>query len=332
MPKYSIIIPLYNRPVEIDELLQSLTLQDFTDFEVIVVEDGSAVRAQEICEKYASLIEVKYFYKENEGPGKARNHGCEKAVSGFFIFFDSDCLIPPGYLMQLNNAQLSNDFDAFGGPDAADESFTRVQKAINYSMTSLFTTGGIRGGKNSVEKFHPRSFNMGISREVFEKTKGFSAMRFGEDIDFSIRLKKEGFRAILLRECFVYHKRRTDFKKFFRQVFNSGVARINLYKRHPQSLKLFHFFPSAFILYFFLAVAASFLLKSIIPILPLVVYFLAVFADALAKMKSLGETLLAVWSAAVQLCGYGLGFIKGFWRRIILGKEEFHSFEKNFYK
>lgn len=170
MAQYSVIIPLYNRPTEIEDLLQSLTFQTFRDFEVIVVEDGSEVPAEDICEKYSPFLSIKYFYKHNEGPGKARNYGCEKAGANFFIFFDSDCLIPEEYLKRLDAALQERKFDAFGGPDAADDSFSPIQKAINYSMTSIFTTGGIRGGKRSVEKFHPRSFNMGISREVYKKT------------------------------------------------------------------------------------------------------------------------------------------------------------------
>lgn len=332
MPRYSVIIPLYNRPNEIDELLQSLTQQTFTDFEVLVVEDGSSQRSDDICQKYADRLDIRYFYKDNEGPGLTRNYGCQHAKSDFFIFFDSDCLIPSDYLLHLDQALSKEKFDAFGGPDAADESFTTIQKAINYSMTSVFTTGGIRGKKGSVEKFHPRSFNMGISRQVFEKTGGFSVMRFGEDIDFSIRIAQAGFRSVLLTECFVYHKRRTNFHQFYKQVFNSGVARINLFKRHPRSLKLLHFFPAAFTLFLPVSIIVSVILKSVLPFLPYVLYFTAIFFDSLFRNKSLQVAAMSKWATLVQLTGYGLGFTKAFWRRLILGKGEFEAFKKNFYK
>lgn len=332
MPEYSLIIPLYNRPQEIEELLQSLTQQTFRDFEIIVVEDGSAETGAAACDRYAAKMNIRYFYKENEGPGVARNFGCEKANTDFFIFLDSDCLVPADYLKKLDIARKRKHFDAFGGPDAAHDSFTSVQKAINYSMTSLFTTGGIRGSKNAVEKFHPRSFNMGISRQVFEKTGGFSTLRFGEDIDFSIRIVAAGFKSVLVQECFVYHKRRIDFRKFFKQVFNSGVARINLFKRHPRSLKLFHFFPSVFSLYIVLSVATALLYPSVFYFLPLLIFMAIVFIDSLIKNRSIVVAVLSVVASVVQLMGYGLGFLKAVWKRLVLGKKEFHEFDKTFYR
>jgi len=329
---YSIIIPLYNRPEEIDELLASLTKQSFTNFEVLVVEDGSENNADEVCGKYAGLLDIKYFYKQNEGPGMTRNYGCTKAKSAFFIFFDSDCIIPPDYFEKLNEKIERLKPDAYGGPDAADKSFTPVQKAINYSMTSAFTTGGIRGGKKSLEKFHPRSFNMGITREVFEKTGGFSKMRFGEDIDFSIRILEAGFQTALITECFVYHKRRTDFKKFYKQVFNSGIARINLFKKYPRSLKLLHFFPAAFTILLPIAAVYSLLFLSIIPVTPFMIYFFVIFTDSWKHSHSVKVAGISIWATLIQLMGYGLGFIKAYWNRIIMKKGEFHDFEKNFYE
>ena len=217
------------------ELLQSLALQTDPDFDVIVVDDGSTERSDKVVGSFSEDLSIQYFYKENSGPGNSRNYGCEKSESDFFVFFDSDCLIPAHYISHLKS-QLGN-LQVYGGPDREHPSFTSIQKAISYSMTSLFTTGGIRGNARSVENFHPRSFNMGFSREVYEKTGGFSRMRFGEDIDLSIRIIQAGFKVKLLSECFVYHKRRATFRQFFKQVFNSGIARINLYKRHPSSLK-----------------------------------------------------------------------------------------------
>lgn len=309
MKKFSVIIPVYNRPGEIDELLDSLAKQTFKGFETIVVEDGSILPAEDVCRKYVSKLDLKYFYKINEGPGATRNFGRREAATDFFIFFDSDCLVPPDYFEKLNHAAASTSFDAYGGPDAAAETFTAVQKAINYSMTSIFTTGGIRGGKASVEKFHPRSFNMGVSRAVFEKTGGFSSMRYGEDIDFSIRIVKAGFRSVLLRECFVYHKRRTNFGKFFRQVFHSGAARIHLYKRHPESLKLFHFFPSAFTLYTLMALPASLIFTTVIPVAPVILYAAAILIHSAMMTKSIRIAILSVAAAFTQLFGYGSGFI-----------------------
>ncbi len=331
-PLFSIVIPLYNRPAEINELLESLTRQSFPNFEVIIVDDGSLQRGDKVCEKYADRLDIKYFYKDNEGPGLTRNYGCLKAQCDFFVFFDSDCLIPQDYFKMLEKRFSKEQFDAFGGPDAADDSFTPVQKAINFSMTSIFTTGGIRGNKKSVEKFHPRSFNMGISRKVFEETKGFMSMRFGEDIDFSIRIIEAGFTSILIPECFVYHKRRTNFRQFYKQVYNSGIARINLYFRHPQSLKLLHFFPAAFTLLLPMAIIYSGAFRSIIPVLPFVIYFFAIFLEATFKNRSIGIGFLSLRASLTQLLGYGLGFIKAYWKRVILRKDEFHAFKKNFYK
>ncbi|MBR5929929.1 MAG: glycosyltransferase, partial [Prevotella sp.] len=231
--KYSIIVPVYNRPDEVDELLQSLCGQTFKDFEVLIVEDGSVKPCKDVCDKYANILDLHYYAKENSGPGQSRNYGAERAQGEWLIILDSDVVLPNGYLEAVEktiNCQRStvNSFAAFGGPDAAHPSFTPIQKAISYSMTSFFTTGGIRGGKKKLDKFYPRSFNMGIRRDVYQQLGGFSKMRFGEDIDFSYRIVEAGHQTMLIPEAWVWHKRRTDLKKFFRQVFNSGIARINL--------------------------------------------------------------------------------------------------------
>ena len=229
--KYSFIVPVYNRPDEVDELLESLTKQTITDFEVIVVEDGSAVPCRDVCEKYQDLLNLHYFNKDNSGPGQSRNYGVERAQGDYVLILDSDVVVPAGYLQAVENELNTNDADAFGGPDAAHPSFTPKQKAISYSMTAFLTTGGIRGGKKKMDKFYPRSFNMGVRRSTYLQLGGFSKMRFGEDIDFSIRIFKAQLRCRLFPEAWVWHKRRTDFRKFFRQVYNSGIARINLYKK-----------------------------------------------------------------------------------------------------
>ena len=328
---FSLIIPVYNRPDEVRELLQSLTKQTFTTFEVVIVEDGSQQTCEKEVDAYKDKLDIKYFNKQNEGPGLTRNYGAKKAGGNYFIFFDSDCLIPDAYMQVVKNALETSWLDVFGGPDAAHPSFTPIQKAISYSMTSFFTTGGIRGGDKTVDVFHPRSFNMGFSKEVFEKTGGFAKMRFGEDLDMSMRIVEAGYKAGLIRDAFVYHKRRTDFRKFFKQVHNSGIARINLYKRHPQTLKIVHFAPAVFVVFFAFAVLVA-LAGYWTGIFILLAYFTIIFIDSWRVNDDIEVAMLSVVSAFVQHSGYGTGFIKAFWRRIVLGKPEFHAYEKNFYK
>ena len=328
--KFSIIIPVYNRPDEVDELLHSLTLQRYTHFEVIVVEDGSSIPCKDVVDKYTSVLDIKYFTKPNSGPGQSRNYGAERSKGEYLIILDSDCIIPEGYFEAIEKELQSNPADAFGGPDKAHESFTRIQKAINYSMTSFFTTGGIRGGKKKMDKFYPRSFNMGIRREVYEALGGFSNMRFGEDIDFSIRIFKGGYTCRLFPDAWVYHKRRTDLRKFFKQVHNSGIARVNLYKKYPESLKLVHLLPAAFTIgVAFFLIGALFCLYSLLPI---ILYALLVAIDASIQNKSLIIGIYAVAASFVQLIGYGTGFLRAWWQRCVLGKDEFSAFNKNFYK
>jgi glycosyltransferase involved in cell wall biosynthesis len=331
-PEFSIIVPVFNRPDELRDLLESLSLQAFKDFEVIIVEDGSDIDSESVVSEYYSKLKLYYYKKTNSGPGLSRNFGAERAQASIYIFFDSDCVIPPEYLQSVYSFLKTTPVDSFGGPDRFHPSFTPIQKAIGYSMSSFLTTGGIRGGKTSVEKFHPRSFNMGFTKKVFEVTKGFSSIRFGEDIDLSIRIKEAGFSSALIPEAYVYHRRRTDFRKFFKQVYNSGIARINLYKRHPKSLKLFHFFPSGFVVYTLLSILLSLMFQSILFVVPLIVYSLAIFLSALIVQKSFELALLCLVASFVQLFGYGTGFISAFWKRIILGKGEFEAFRKNFYK
>lgn len=328
--KYSVIIPVYNRPEEVEELLASLTLQAFTEFEVIVVEDGSQITCKGIVDRYEHRLNIFYFEKPNSGPGLTRNFGAERANGEYFIFFDSDCIIPTNYFLEIDKELERNNVDAFGGPDRAHPSFTNVQKAINYSMTSFFTTGGIRGGKRKLDKFHPRSFNMGISRVAFMASGGFANMRFGEDVDLSLRLIKNGFKTRLLPNAFVYHKRRTDFRKFFRQVFNSGKARINLHLLHRGSLKIVHLLPTVFVLGMMLAIIASPLLPCIL-LFP-IIYSVAVFLHSLIIGNSLIVSLFSIGAAWVQLVGYGTGFIAAFWKRLILKQKDFKAFETNFYK
>jgi glycosyltransferase involved in cell wall biosynthesis len=327
---YSFIIPVFNRPKEIEELLESLTLQLAGNFEVIVVEDGSTIDCRDIVEKYTSKLDISYFFKPNSGPGHSRNYGAERAKGDFFIILDSDCIIPPSYLSEIEHELAIQHCDAFGGPDRAHDSFTPMQKAINYGMTSFFTTGGIRGGKKKMDKFYPRSFNMGISRDAFTSLNGFSDMRFGEDIDFSIRLFQAGYNVRLFPEAWVFHKRRVDLRKFYKQVYNSGIARINLFLKYPDSLKLVHLLPAAFTLGMLFFLFSSFI--CIYSLLPVLLYILLITIDSTFKNNSIKVGILSVLAAFVQLFGYGFGFIKAAWLRIVLHKNEFKAFEKNFYK
>ena len=338
--KYSIIVPVYNRPDEVDELLESLCSQTLKDFEVVIVEDGSQKPCKDVCDKYAGILDLCYYYKDNSGPGQSRNYGVERANGEYVIVLDSDVVLPKGYMQAVDTAithhpspitQHPSPITSFGGPDAAHPSFTPVQKAISYSMTSFFTTGGIRGGKAKLDKFYPRSFNMGIRRDVYQQLGGFSKMRFGEDIDFSYRIVEAGYQPRLFPDAWVWHKRRTDFRKFFRQVYNSGIARINLEKRHPGTMKLVHLLPMVFTV----GVIGCLLLAPFtygLTLLPLLLYSLLILIDSTLKNKSLKVGLLSVPAAFVQLMGYGFGFIESWWKRCVLKQDEFTAFEKNFYK
>jgi len=327
---YSFIIPVFNRPDEVGELLESLTVQTYPYFEVIIVEDGSSVPCRDVVQRYGDRLNIRYYEKSNSGPGQTRNYGAERAKGDYLLILDSDVILPPDYLSEVEKELQTLPADAFGGPDRAHESFTDLQKAINYSMTSFFTTGGIRGGKNKLDKFYPRSFNMGVERTVYQKLGGFSNMRFGEDLDFSIRIIKEGYTCRLFREAWVWHKRRTDFEKFFKQVFNSGIARINLYKKYPDSLKVVHLLPAIFTIgvVFFLFCALFYG----IGLLPLFIYAFLVFIDSTNKNRSLHIGFLSSIAAYVQLLGYGCGFLYAWWKRCVLGKDEFTAFNRHFYK
>lgn len=330
MAYFSLIIPVYNRPDEVRELLESLTIQRYKDFEVVVVEDGSQVPCEQVVESYRDRLDIHYYNKPNSGPGQSRNYGAERASGEYLIVLDSDCIIPEGYLDAVKAELQAAPADAFGGPDRAHDSFTRTQKAINYAMTSFFTTGGIRGGKKKLDKFYPRSFNMGIRADVYKALGGFSKMRFGEDIDFSIRIFKGGYKCRLFPEAWVWHKRRTDLRKFFKQVHNSGIARINLYKKYPESLKLVHLLPTMFTLGVILLLLGT-------PFIPwlsslLALFIVVIFVDASVQNRSLAIGALSVAASFVQLTGYGTGFLRAWWQRCVLGKDEFEAFKNSFYK
>ena len=345
--KYSIIVPVFNRPDEVDELLESLLSQEEKDFEVIIIEDGSKVPCKKVCDKYANRLDLHYYYKDNSGPGQSRNYGAERAKGDYLLILDSDVVLPKGYIRAVSEELNREPADAFGGPDCAHESFTDTQKAISYSMTSFFTTGGIRGGKKKLDKFYPRSFNMGIRRDVYQELGGFSKMRFGEDIDFSIRIFKAGKRCRLFPKAWVWHKRRTDFRKFWKQVYNSGIARINLYKKYPDSLKLVHLLPMVFTVgtacllllilsgLFLLCIPILNIIGSLlvmIGLMPLLLYSIIICVDSTMQNNSLKIGLLSIAAAFIQLTGYGCGFISAWWKRCVCGMDEFSAYEKNFYK
>lgn len=329
---FSLIIPVYNRPDEVDELLESLSQQDYTEnFEVVIVEDGSSLRCDDVVRKYAGKLHLSYCYKENSGPGDSRNYGMKKANGDYFIIFDSDCIIPKHYLSEVDLALKRNYVDCFGGPDKALDSFSDIQKAINFSMTSFLTTGGIRGGSEKIDKFQPRSFNMGLSRNAFEASKGFGNIHPGEDPDLSIRLWNLGFETKLFPKAFVYHKRRIDWDKFSIQVNKFGKARPILNSWYPQYNKLTFFFPTVFIIGFFFSIVLLLLNQDMLLKLYFI-YFFVLFLVSTFQNKSfkIGYlSLIAVWK---QFYGYGMGFLKSYIKVIIMKQKPQEAFPELFFK
>jgi glycosyltransferase involved in cell wall biosynthesis len=307
---FSIIIPVYNRPNEIGELLETLTKQNFThDFEVIVIEDGSTQKCDTIVDTYKKQLNLKYFFKENSGAGASRNFGMQNSSGNYFIILDSDVLVPSQYLSEVKKALEINYTDAFGGPDAAHKSFTRLQKAINYSMTSVLTTGGIRGKKQAVGKFQPRSFNFGLSQTAFTKTYGFSDLKIGEDIDLTFRLWQNGLETQLIEKAFVYHKRRSSLQQFFKQTFAFGAGRPKLNKRYPGSAKPTYWFPSLFIIGIAFSIVLTFFGFNEFSYF-YGFYFLLIFFDSLYQNKNIRVAFLSILTSFTQFLGYGLGFLQ----------------------
>ena len=309
-PKYSVIVPVYNRPLEVAELLESLCQQTTKNFEVILVEDGSSITSQRIYETYANKLSIKYFFKQNSGPGPSRNFGFEKARGEYFVLFDSDCVIPPHYFAAVDKFLATQSVDAWGGPDRGREDFSSLQQAMGFTMSSFWTTGGIRGGKK--ENFQPRSFNMGIHMKVFEQTGGFSFERFAEDIELSIRIRKLGLKTALIPEAFVFHKRRSTLKQFFNQVSNFGKGRILVGRGHPGEVKLMHWVP-AFFLLGLIALPFTLLISYRLFFVGFggyLAYLLMIAFDSFRVTKSICVSVLSIPSAIVQLTGYGYGFLK----------------------
>ncbi len=340
-PRYSVIIPVFNRPDELQELLQSLSsvmkspperlTNAYELTEIIVVEDGSEVTSERVCRRFEKNLNIRYLQQKNAGPAAARNTGARAAKGDWLIFFDSDCVIPEGYFDAVTSALSQKGVDFYGGPDRASTDFTATQKAIDYTMTSFFTTGGIRGGERNLDRYYPRSFNMGIRKMCFEDVGGFSSLRFGEDLELSMRLHAAGFRSRLLKDAWVYHKRRTDLIKFFKQVYNSGMARVVLNQLHPHTMKPLHLLPSLFVLYLAIAIL---LLPSgtTVPWYPIGLLILILFMDAYRRMKNISASLRVPPAAFCQLCGYGLGLLHAWVLIHLFRRKEPRAFEKTFYK
>lgn len=329
---FSFIIPVYNRPDEVEELLQSLALQKYNNqFEIVIVEDGSTIPCVEVVNSYRDKLHISYFFKENSGPGDSRNFGMKNAKGDYFLILDSDCILPPDYVSEVEKALQQNYVDCFGGPDKALDSFTDIQKAINFSMTSFLTTGGIRGGSEKIDKFQPRSFNMGLSKKAFEASNGFGNIHPGEDPDLSIRLWKMGFETKLFLKAYVYHKRRIDWSKFFKQVNKFGKARPILNSWYPEYNKLTYFFPSLFFTGFLFSVA--FLIFGISIFFGFyVLYFLLAFVLSAMQNKSLAIGFFSVIAIGIQFYGYGIGFIKSYWKVIILKEKPQKALPELFFK
>lgn len=307
--KYSIIVPVYNRPEEIKELLETITEQTYKkDFEVLIIEDGSTISSKEIVDNFKDTINIKYYYKNNSGPGDSRNYGMRMAEGNYFIILDSDCLLPKDYLKNVDDFLQKNYVDCFGGADAATNSFTDIQKAINYAMTSFFTTGGIRGSRKSIIRFEPRSFNMGISKKAFEKTGGYGKIHPGEDPDLTIRLWKAGFSTAFIEKAFVYHKRRISWSKFYKQVNKFGQTRPILNHWHPETSKIIYWLPSLFILGFLISILLS-VFHIYVGILIYVLYFSFIFIESTYKNRSFKMGFLSIFSVSVQFFAYGEGFL-----------------------
>lgn len=331
--KFSIIVPVYNRPDEVAELLESISKQTFQDdFEVVIVEDGSSLPAENVVNSYKDRLDISYYFKQNSGPGDSRNYGMQRAKGNYYLIFDSDCILPPQYLTEVSNALQKKYVDCFGGPDAAHSSFTDIQKAISYAMTAFLTTGGIRGGKNAVNKFQPRSFNMGISKEAFEKTQGFGQIHPGEDPDLTIRIWNAGYETILIPEAFVYHKRRISWEKFRIQVNKFGMVRPILNLWHPETAKITYWFPTLFCIGLLIATFLSIFFTFHWFLIAYGVYFIAILLDALRTTKSVKIAFLSLVAVCIQFYGYGIGFLKSTVALKVFKQQPKKRFPKLFFK
>lgn len=331
--KFSIVVPVYNRPDEVAELLESITQQTFKEaFEVVLVEDGSTIPAKEVVDAYKESLDISYYFKPNSGPGDSRNYGMKRAKGNYYLIFDSDCILPPNYLSEVSKALQKQYVDCFGGPDAAHNSFTSIQKAISYAMTAFLTTGGIRGGKKAVQKFQPRSFNMGISKAAFEATQGFGQIHPGEDPDLTIRIWKAGYETVLIPEAYVYHKRRISWEKFHVQVNKFGMVRPILNVWHPETAKLTYWFPTLFCIGFIISILLSIFLAFHWFLIGYAVYFTLILLDAFRATKSIKIAFLSLIAVCIQFYGYGVGFLKSTIAIQIFKQKPEERFPKLFFK
>jgi glycosyltransferase involved in cell wall biosynthesis len=329
---FSFIIPVYNRPNEIKELLDSLRLQTYEKtFEVVIVEDGSTISSEDVIGDYLDSVSIAYYQKPNSGPGDSRNYGMGRAKGNYFIVLDSDCILPPEYLKVVEESLKEDFVHCYGGPDAAHESFTVVQKAINYAMTSFLTTGGIRGGKKAVDKFQPRSFNMGISKESFENVGGYGNIHPGEDPDLTIRIWNKGYRTKLISSAFVFHKRRIDWNKFYIQVNKFGMVRPILNLWHPATKKITYWFPTVFCIGLLISILLT-LVGFKILLYFYAVYFLVLFIDALRVTGNLKVAFLSLMATVIQFFGYGYGFLKSTLYINLSNKKPEEIFPKLFFR
>jgi|TARA_B110000495_G_C23031942_1_gene614887 glycosyltransferase involved in cell wall biosynthesis len=310
--RFSFIIPVFNRPAEVDELLESLTFQTYNNFDTVIVEDGSTFKCDKVIDKYKSKLDIQYYFKSNSGPGPSRNYGVDKSNSEYFIFCDSDCIIPPMYLQEVQKQLKINYTDVFGGPDNAHSSFTPLQKAINYAMTAFITTGGIRGGEKSIGNFQPRSFNMGISKYAFSNTGGFGSINPGEDPDLIIRLWKLGYETQLISKAFVYHKRRISWAQFYKQVNKFGKCRPILNSWHPETSKITYWFPTCFILGLAFGLVFSIAVENLVLMYFYALYFIVILFDSSIRNKNIKIGLMSIIAVFIQYLGYGIGFLKAF--------------------
>jgi glycosyltransferase involved in cell wall biosynthesis len=329
--EFSFIIPVYNRPHEIKELLESfLNFEGEHTFEIVIIEDGSSKTSEDIVNTFQSQLDIAYYYKRNSGPGDSRNFGMQKAKGNYFIILDSDVILPSHYLIEVKKFLDKSYYDCFGGPDAAHASFTSLQKAINFAMTSFITTGGIRGGKQQVEDFQPRSFNMGLSKTAFLASSGFGKIHPGEDPDLALRLHKLGFKTTLIETAFVYHKRRISWSKFYNQVHKFGMVRPILNQWHPSSKSLVYWFPSLFSLGLLIAIVLL-LFNITLPLYLYALYFVLAFVLALISNKSITVAFQAMLAILIQFFGYGYGFIKSTFNLVVLGKHPEKAFPQLFF-
>ena len=329
MIDYSFIIPVYNRPEEVKELLETFPADRSDHYEIILIEDGSKNTCESLVDVFSNLPII-YHFQENQGPGPARNNGADKANGNWLIFLDSDTLLPEGYLEAIDQYLSGHEVDYFGGPDATKSDFSTIQKAIGYSMIAFLSTGGIRGSSRSMERFKPRSFNMGIRKAAFNQVGGFSGLRFGEDIDLSLKLEEAGFKSGLIEAAFVYHKRRSTFRQFYKQVFNSGMARIVLSHLHPGTLKLVHLLPLSFIFYHVALMVLGCFSTDMLYLL--LIYPGLFLLSSLATNRSISVAIFSVIAVYVQLFGYGMGMLSAGWSRFILRKPISYAFKNNFYE